>query len=106
MKVLADIQHLISPTVLICNRGGSRERQISTEGSQWQWEQCGSQQQPSSRLQKRKVNEQNMGSRKRVKQEVKINLSSREVARLENGEMLNDTHIDAANQMLRSSFLM
>ena len=72
MKVLADIR-LTSPTVLLCNRGGSRERQISTKGSQWQWEQCGSQQQPSSRLQKRKVNEQNKGSRKRVKQEVKIN---------------------------------
>ena len=66
---------------------------------------CGSnQQQPSSRLRKRKVNEQNKGSRKRVKREVKINLSPREVAFLENGEMLNDTHIDIANQMLRKQF--
>ena len=104
MKVRADIQGLIFPTVLLCNRGGSRERQILTEGSQWQWQQCGSQQQPSSQLQKRKVNEQNKDSRKKVKQEVKINLSPREVAHLENGEMLNDTHIDAANQMFRKQF--
>ena len=39
-----------------------------------------------------------------MKREVKINLSPREVARLENGEMLNDTHIDVANQMLRKQF--
>ena len=64
----------------------------------------GSQQQPSSRLRKRKVNEQNKGSRKRVKREVKLNLSPREIAHLQNGEMLNDTHIDVANQMLRKQF--
>ena len=64
----------------------------------------GSQQQPSSRLRKRKVNEQNKGSRKRVKREVKLNLSPREISHLQNGEMLNDTHIDVANQMLRKQF--
>ena len=35
---------------------------------------------------------------------MKINLSPREVACLENGEMLNDTHINVANQMLRKQF--
>lgn len=35
---------------------------------------------------------------------MKINLSPREVTHLEKGEMLNDTHIDLANQMLRKQF--
>ena len=52
----------------------------------------GSQQQPSSRLRKRKVNEQNKGSRKRTRREVKLNLSPEEIACLQFGEMLNDTH--------------
>ena len=64
----------------------------------------GSQQQSSSRPRKRKVDEQNKDLRKRVKREVKISLSPREVVHLENGEMLNDTHIDVANQMLRKQF--
>lgn len=52
---------------------------------------------PPPLLRKRKVHEQNKGSRKRVKKEMKLTLSPIEVARLENGEMLNDTHIDIAN---------
>ena len=59
---------------------------------------------PGSRLRKRKINEQNKGSRKRVKTEVKLNLSPTEISHLQNGEMLNDTHIDVANQMLRKQF--
>ena len=39
-----------------------------------------------------------------MKKEVKLTLSPIEVARLENGEMLNDTHIDIANQMLRKQY--
>ena len=59
---------------------------------------------PPPLLRKRKVHEQNKGSRKRVKKEMKLTLSPIEVARLENGEMLNDTHIDIANQMLRKQY--
>ena len=85
----------VSPLSLPPSRGNGSSVQEGVPGSQ---------QQPSSRLRKRKVNEQNKGSRKRVKREVKLNLSPREIAHLQNGEMLNDTHIDVANQMLRKQF--
>lgn len=64
----------------------------------------GGSQQPASRFKKRKLFQQNKGSRKRAKKEVKISLSAGEVAHLENGEMLNDTHITVANQLLRKQF--
>ena len=53
---------------------------------------------------KRKLFQQNKGSRREQKKQVKLCLSAREVARLENGEMLNDTHIDIANQLLKKQF--
>ena len=87
-----DVLPLPPPVSLPPSRGNSKEGVP------------GSQQQPSSRLRKRKVNEQNKGSRKRVKREVKLNLSPMEISHLQNGEMLNDTHIDVANQMLRKQF--